>query len=252
VTPMSTLVLHRPVSPEARVLVLPHAGGSVTDYARLGPGLQRTELHGLQLPGRGARFNEAPLTDVLTIAELVADLVEDWTDLPLSLFGHSFGALVAFETCRSLRRHAAETRLSRLWVSAFPAPDRIRRKPTFHTLDAAALLLELSARFDSIPVEVLTNPELMELVAGYVRADYEALENYQFVAEPPLKTPIGLLDADGDLPVHAAPDDWSQHTEAEFTMHRFSGGHFYFHDADNAKALAKLLDEAAEIEGQPR
>ncbi|MPY35682.1 thioesterase, partial [Streptomyces adustus] len=48
---------------------------------------------------------------------------------------------------------------------------------------------------------------------------------------PPLSTPLTVLTGDTDPQV--TPDEaraWSRHTTAAFTLHTFTGGHFYLND----------------------
>ncbi|MGW2126625.1 thioesterase II family protein, partial [Streptomyces sp. NPDC001758] len=55
-----------------------------------------------------------------------------WHDLPLTLFGHSMGALVAFEVARRIER--AGGRVDHLFVSGRRGPATDRPEPS-HPLD---------------------------------------------------------------------------------------------------------------------
>ena len=57
----------------------------------------------VRLPGREARMNEASLTSVGVLSRAIAEAMQNWLDRPFAFYGHSFGALVAFETVRRLR-----------------------------------------------------------------------------------------------------------------------------------------------------
>lgn len=221
----------------ARVYVFPHAGGSSTEYAPWQARTPGVELVVLQPPGRAARFAEPVVTDVHRLAREASESIAD--DLPFALFGHSFGALVAFETCRALRDSGAAAP-HHLWVSAFPPPDDIPETPPLHTMPGLTILHELSRRFDAIPREILDHEELAGIVAEYVRADYEALETYVHRPGPQLQTPITVLRATADR--HDADlEGWSRHTRRPCTVLDFAGGHFYLRDEVNTAAVCALL-----------
>src|SRR5205823_943244 len=83
--------------PEAamRLYCLPHSGGSAGEYVRWSDGLPGVEVWGVQLPGRGQRVGEPPLTRMpALVAALVASVP---FRPPFALFGHSLGGLVAYE-----------------------------------------------------------------------------------------------------------------------------------------------------------
>ena len=90
---------HRFRDPRARVSLycLPFAGGSASYFSDwsddLGEGI---ELVPVQLPGRGARLTEPPAERVAAVADVVAGLIASASTRPL-LFGHSMGAILAFE-----------------------------------------------------------------------------------------------------------------------------------------------------------
>ena len=95
---------------------------------------------GVQLPGRGARLNEPAFT---RMGPLVDAIVAEVTfDGPFAFFGHSLGALVAYEVARVL--HATGRRQpDRLFASACPAPHLPRIDPPIHQLpdeELAALI----------------------------------------------------------------------------------------------------------------
>lgn len=107
----------------ARLLCLPPAGCGASYYLPWTEHLPQTvDLYAVQLPGRGALPDQPSLTDPHHTATVLADLVHESDDhRPFALFGHSLGALLAYETTRALHRtrHRAPALLA---VSALPAP----------------------------------------------------------------------------------------------------------------------------------
>ncbi|GAA3119115.1 hypothetical protein GCM10020001_044020 [Nonomuraea salmonea] len=95
-----------PERPLVRLVCFPYAGGGVNAYSTWGELLPpHVELVCAQPPGRGPRLTERPLE---WVAELVAGLGPRLAADPhprTFLFGHSLGAIVAFEVARWLRRN---------------------------------------------------------------------------------------------------------------------------------------------------
>src|SRR5262245_52953077 len=90
------------------------------------------ELVAIQLPGRGHRFAEPHIRRLAPLSRVVAQELLPYLDKPFVFFGHSLGALLCFETARSLRRETRRQpalylfqRLRRLldegWRDRFPA-----------------------------------------------------------------------------------------------------------------------------------
>jgi surfactin synthase thioesterase subunit len=234
-------------SPSARLRLfcLPHTGGGASAYRgwaeRLAPDI---EVVALRLPGRESRLREEPYTrhDEL-VAALVAN-AEPLLDRPHAWFGHSMGALLGFEVCRTMRRLSlAEP--TRLIVSAHPAP----HLPTVDlpAADAAspAELLTWLRRLDATPAEVMAEPALLALVMPAIRADLAIGESYRFEAGPPLTCPISAFG--GAMDPFATPGDvsgWAEHSTAGCTVRILRGGHFFVREHLGAVLSGVLADLA--------
>ena len=96
---------------EVRLFCLPPAGGGASGYrlwiARLAP---RIGVLPVQLAGRESRFVEAPITSAGEAVERLAEVIDDETanGTPFALFGHSMGALLAFDLACTLGRPPAQ------------------------------------------------------------------------------------------------------------------------------------------------
>lgn len=223
----------------ARVYLFAHAGGSSAEFASWPYPDCPVEFVAVQLPGRGARFGEPSIANLNELAEQIASELP--ADLPYGLFGHSFGALLAFEVSRAVRRRREMRTPTWLGVSAFPPPDGIPEAPPLHTLPGVELLNELSRRFDAIPQEILRDEELAEVVAEYVRADYQALETYAFAHDAPLELDIDVMAPVDDYHPPLLMEGWRQHGDRSFTLSEFHGGHFYLRSPENRERLCGLM-----------
>lgn len=223
-----------PQSPQAklRLFVFPYAGAGASTYyhwtAPLGPEIAVTAI---QLPGRENRIREAALRDVEKVAAAAAAAIGELNDLPFAFFGHSMGALLAFETARMLRsREAAEP--VHIFVSGRQAPHLPPTTPPIHGLPDAAFLSACLRRYQGIPAAILNEPELLRLFLGILRADFELIEKYQFNRDAPLPYPITALHGTGDATVTpGSVQAWSAHTSAQFVYTEMPGGHFFVQTA---------------------
>jgi surfactin synthase thioesterase subunit len=146
---------------------------------------------------------------------------------PLRLFGHSMGAVVAFEFARIAESRGAA--VEKLWASAAPAPCAVAAKPDLPT-SHDDLLVDMTD-FGGTDVELLADPEFAELLVTAMRADYAAINRYTCSPDIRIAADISALGAHGDLRVDAAELElWQSHTEGAFDLDWYDGGHFYLDD----------------------
>jgi surfactin synthase thioesterase subunit len=195
----------------------------------MGPEIETIYVH---LPAREGRFRDTAFTSVRNLSEHIAASMEPLLDRPFAMFGHSLGAVIAFETIRVLRaRGNADPRT--LFVSASRAPHLPHPHAPLHHLSDDELLRGVNERYDgSVPPVVLTNPELRELFVPTLRADLTALETYAFEPGEPLACPISAFCGRTDPTVSsAAIAPWSIHGQAGFRMRMVDGGHLFLQSA---------------------
>ena len=119
-----------------RLFCFPYACGGSLIYRGwpeyFGPDI---EVCAVQYPGRENRIKEPPIERLPELIKWLVPGVLRFSDLPFAFFGHSLGALVAFEVMRRLRREYALVP-RQLLVSAHGAPHRprgrrrlLRRRP---------------------------------------------------------------------------------------------------------------------------
>ena len=90
--------------PALRLYCFPYAGAGHTVFQPWRALLTGDiELASIKLPGRGARFGEPHARSLVELAErLAAEIAEASVEgEAFALFGHSMGALLAFETARA-------------------------------------------------------------------------------------------------------------------------------------------------------
>lgn len=211
---------------DIRLLCLPHAGAGATTFKAWGNTLDpRIRVVSVQPPGREKRRKETLFTDFRPLVhELVAEIARSITE-PYALFGHSTGALCAFEAVRTLRASGGPTPVH-LFVSGRRAPQLLMERD-----DLAAMSLPELADFlkhlGGTPDEVLADFAMLSALQPILAADFAVNQDYCHIPEPPLSIPVtafaGIddVDADGGL-----MEPWRDQTNGGFTLHELSGGHF--------------------------
>ncbi len=185
------------MSPPIRPFCIPYSGASAAVYARWALRVPAAiAVHPVELPGRGTRADEPFATDPHRLADRLAEEMTEAHRLgePGSadaVFGHSLGALIAFELAHALiRRDARPPRL--LVTSGTSAPamrdDRAWRRPRTD----AEPIADLRA-LGGTPEEAIASPELMEMVLPVLRADFLMCGAYAFRPRAPLPCPIRVL-----------------------------------------------------------
>ena len=228
-----------------RLLCLPYAGGSATIFRTWPASLPASvEVCPVELPGRGARMKEPLVTRLVPIAVALAHHVAATLDRPFALFGHSMGAVLAFEIARALQAvYGFEP--AHLFVSGRSAPHVPDPDPPIHELPRAQFIEKLRG-LDGTPAGVLEHEQLMELMLPILRADFAVSETYTYTAGRPLTCAVTAFGGLADREVSAAHlEAWREHTSGPFAARMFPGGHFFIHSAQSGllQALSEELDE---------
>jgi medium-chain acyl-[acyl-carrier-protein] hydrolase len=216
----------------ARLICIPYAGGGAWSYRAWAPQLpDGVELLSVQLPGREDRLMEPPYNDVHTLVAELAGALEPELALPYALFGHSMGALIAFELVRELRRRGAPP-ASQLLASGYRAPQVPCRMPPIHELDDDAFVDEVVRRYDAVPPAARESKELMELVLPGLRGDISVCDTYVYSEDEPLPCSITAIGGTEDDNVSRQDlEAWARQTSASFACHMLPGGHFFLQTA---------------------
>lgn len=179
-----------------RLICLPFAGGGANSYREWPTYLpEHVEVVPVQLPGRENRFDEPAIDAADLLAGRLLEGLVSYLDRPFALFGHSMGALIAFELARRLRTKGLEP--VHVFASGCKAPHLPRARATYrhHLSD---------------------------------RSDFKLAETYRYCSQPPLRCPVSAFGGLQDNEV--TQDDieaWSCHTVGPFRVHMLPGDHFF-------------------------
>ena len=219
-----------------KLFCLPYAGGSSVIYhpwkAHIG---DQIELIPVELAGRGRRINENPYRNIDEAVEDVYQFIKDQIQFsPYMIFGHSMGAMIAYELTQKIRREGAKAPLH-VFFSGKGAlhverPDKVK----LHLLDDSAFKKEV-IDLGGTPPEFFEYPELMELFLPLLKNDFRVAETYKFKSPiQPFDQDITVLLGKEDDLNEAQCQEWVEHSTAICLTHYFEGGHFFINDEQDA------------------
>jgi surfactin synthase thioesterase subunit len=223
----------------ARLVCLPHAGGSASFFlpvaAALSPGV---DVVAIQYPGRQDRRTERPIDDMAVLADRIHAILRRQPEMPLTLYGHSMGAVIGFEVTRRLEAEGHGP--VRLFASGRRAPSTYRNE-AIHLRDDAGIIAEVR-KMSGTASSVLGDDEIMRAALPALRADYRATERYTCPPEVTVNCPITALVGDNDSKTTVdEAKAWATQTTGSFDLHVFAGGHFFL--TDHAEEIIKILSQ---------
>lgn len=217
---------------QLRLFCFPYAGGGTNIYrswaAKLPP---QVDVCAAQLPGRGQRIREASYTNVPELTKGLAEGIRPFLNQPFAFFGHSMGAMLAFELTRELRR-TQNPQPVHLFASGRIAPQV--RCPKDRTYDLPQpQFIEKVLEMNGTPKEIMEHPELMGMMIPLLRADFEVVETYTYEPDAPLDCPITVLGGlqDFEVPRESLEAWHEQTTSPTFSVRILQGDHFFVNTA---------------------
>ncbi|TFB37822.1 thioesterase II family protein [Pseudomonas sp. F01002] len=229
------------------LICFPHAGGSNATYngwgSRLSETIRKIKLGCFDGPAQRATF-----TDVDSLSAHIAEQLSHESQ-PLALYGHSMGAVLAYEVARKLSNRNT-VQVMHLFVSGRRAPQLAARLAPIHHLSDQAFLNELMA-YGGVPDAIGTNTRLLNTLIPIIRSDLALVETYQFHPMHTLKCPISAIYATHDPVVET--DElmaWQERTTGDFSFHELSGNHF-FHSS-RPQALIDIIHHSLSAQSTRR
>lgn len=231
-----------------RLLCLPHAGAGAGAYRAWGRSLpESVAVCPVQPPGREKRRAEPPVTSAPEMGRRLAPEIIDLVRPPYALFGHSAGALSAFEVSREIRRLGGA-----LPVHLFVAGRRAPADPPIRTRLAGLPTDELATvlrKMGGTPEDVLADLGMLELLQPLLVADFQVSEVYEYLPEPRLPIPITAFASTRDHFADAEQvDGWRHETSARFQRLVLDGGHFAIFE-NSSTVLGRIAEDLARCGG---
>lgn len=238
------LTQRRNPAAKINVFCFHHAGGAASFYKNWSAALSsQVQLISVQMPGRESRYGEAFAESLEAMVSEMLQYKAVFADKPFAMFGHSLGALFAFELARQLANHAG---LAPRFVvaSGHGAPRRGPPEELLHHLPDDRFIAKMREKYGGISDEVMNSPELLEFLLPRFRADIRIAEQHASREGAPVRFPVVVLHGRGD---HSVSTDellgWQKETHARVRIHEFDGDHFFIESSESQVIgmLNKLL-----------
>lgn len=232
------------VNADVRLFCLPWSGGSASAYR----GWERflpagVEVCPVELPGRGTRFPDPAIDDIAVLIPDMAEGLRPFLDRPFAVFGHSLGALLAFELTLFLSRTYGLLP-DYVFVSGRRPPQQPSLPPFRYSMSDVDLQQNL-ASLGGMPEEVMNSPELLHMLLPVLRSDFKLTERYGYdghsVMTCPVTAFVGTRDPEVSVPVMR---DWKNVSGEMFSFQSLDGDHFYLLAPDQRRRLLAHIGTA--------
>jgi len=227
---------------QLRIFCFPYAGGGASIYSRWELAMPlEVDLCIAQLPGRENRRHENAFRSFSLLINVLSEEITPLLNKPYVLFGHSMGALICFELARKLRETNNELPMH-IFLSGLAPPKSVDKSEFSYNIMCDSDVIDLLDRINGTPKEILKDRELLEVFLPVVKADFELLNSYFFVAQNPLECPITSYHGINDNIPISEISNWTNQTKKGFKIKIFQGDHFFINSSRDSVLTALRAD----------
>jgi cytochrome P450/surfactin synthase thioesterase subunit len=235
-------------TPLPQLVCFPHAGGSASSFAawpaRMPPALR---IHRAEVPAAADLSARQVRSLIRELAAAFREaLARGAVSPPFAFYGHSLGALVAYELALHLRE-AGEPEPVALFVSGRRSPGHALRRTPLCELPDEALAAELQ-RFGGLPDALLKHPRWLSAALPRLREELALSDLYPASLHGRLDCPVHAFKGEHD-PILDNDElaGWQQVSQGPFTMETLTGSHFF--DDAGLLRLQQRIAQALEVLG---
>ena len=234
----------------AQIVCFPPNGGGPTNFRNWPIHLEKQgwEMFVVQPPGWEARFTETPVDD---LQEMIVSVSRELVPLLKAdrfvFYGHSLGALLAFESAHYLQ---AKDKLCPTHVAAWSAltipyqhPQNVP-KDVFGQSTPINVLTSYVPRFTYLDPRLASNPTIMKRLKPCLAAGVKMCSAYTYNHADRLPCNITALSGSNDL---FAPSSkmagWSNVADRKYKYRSkvYRGAHMFLQDPDVSKAIMSKI-----------
>ncbi len=213
-----------------RLICFHHAGGSTNQYLNLlKPWKDQLEIWVLDLPARAFRSKEPAITKMDDLITLLINQLADLPPKPTRLFGHSMGALIAYELSCHCKKQANPIEIQKLGISGLAAPsnENLRNKKIISELPEDEFLSEIE-KYSPMPDMVKKENSSLKFFLEVARNDMKLIESYKNSNTDILNIPSYIFSGSEDLQVPVESlTQWQKLITLAHPPYIYAGGHFY-------------------------
>jgi len=230
-----------------KLFCIPYSGGSSSVYYKWKRLLNDyITLIPLELAGRGRRMREPFYESVSQACEDISNMIlaQLQPNEPYAIFGHSMGALLAYETYYCLKAKGVHEP-EHILFSGRKAPHDEAEKSEYYKLPEDEFL-DVVFNYGGNTREILQNRELLDLFVPILRADFKIAEIYEYAAhEEKIQCNMTVVNGTSDLSISRSDINmWSELAGKDCDYRWLGGGHFFI--TDNCARTVDLINEVLE------
>ncbi|MGB3622185.1 thioesterase [Ketobacter sp. MCCC 1A13808] len=210
-----------------RLICFPCAGGGASMYRRWAEISSDVEVWAVNYPGRESLHDQPFADSTDALVELILENLDVFKAKPMVLYGHSFGAFVAFDCAYKLQQLGVTPK--GLVVSARRAP-QLAAQFLITDMPEKSFVDELD-RLGGLPDAIRNSQEMMDFYLPIIKADLYLNDHCLVPATAKVDCPICLYSATKDKVADRTElEAWRDVTTAHFQHKTFEGGHFFIQD----------------------
>ncbi|MFI8417139.1 thioesterase II family protein [Serratia sp. NPDC078593] len=225
---------------DSALYCLAHAGGNAEDFLGWQSGLtDDITLKAVVLPGTGRRYDEAYQANIDTLTDNIAAAIEQEDDKQFYLFGHSMGAILAWEVAKKMKKKSPNGLILSACLSPPEIPSPRIKKMAVMSDD---IFIKEMVYFNGLDENMIANPFLNEIIAEKLKRDFKLIAGYRYQPTEAIDAPIMAIVGENDA--HVSADkmaQWQAHSKNFLGLKQVSGNHFYFND--NPSVITNAINE---------
>lgn len=178
----------------------------------------------VEIPGRGNHITSPAAASIDELVEAFLSVFSKVVRSPYIIYGHSFGAAVAFQVAYTLQERGFQLP-EKLIVAGRHAPHMKDPNPMSSASTDEEIIEEIK-KMGGTPEVILNHPEMLQFTLSQLRADLRTHESLRYTGQK-LQIPIEAHCATQDDANKEVVEYWKEVTTDEFRSKEFEGHHFF-------------------------
>lgn len=223
------------------LICFPHAGAGASVYNEWKEVANNINVIPAQLPGREKKFTEKPYTNINEAVDgLFVEITKEIdAKLPIVIFGHCLGSLLAYELSHRLIG-IPDYKVMRLVISGCSGPNNKRNKIlNCHSDNEFIKNIEDITGYKHPALE---NPAMRSLILPVLKADVQ-MNNSYIPTHKDAFIPITTIRGENDQLVSFEEiSEWQEVSTAPINHNELPGDHMYM--LDSANEIISIITES--------
>ncbi|MCM1224396.1 MAG: thioesterase domain-containing protein [Lachnospiraceae bacterium] len=199
----------------------------------------------LNFPGKSERMEEKPYDDMEIMAKSAAYFINKISgDKRVVFWGDELGAVCSFRTAQLMKRDFGKEP-ERLIVGGIVPPQLVKaNSENLHKLSDEDFVAYVRGVENKPPcvVRFVNDDEMMELILESIKADFKAMETYEYDSSVKLSCPVNVIygTKEEDL---ATVEHWKEVTTGETVFRAFDSVKMVLQNLDMTEPVSEYVND---------